>query len=106
MKPIFYLPKVIALRIFFFAEIGERVARELPNMPPIQLEGEQIEGELSSYKQLGIVSFFDIISSLKLPKSSGIEDLNSRVLIEAMRSIPHICLLLFVIHRSEREFPF
>lgn len=88
----------------FFAMVGERVAREIPYKPCILLDHEVLKQRLDHFTPLSIDGFLKIVSELKMLKSSGINGLNSRVIIKAMKTIPEVFVFMCKNHLVRESF--
>lgn len=79
----------------FFAGVGERVTREIENTDYVQLDESPNVEFLSRLGQMTISKFLKIVKGLKCSKSSGIAEINSRVMICSMVAVPtvfvHLC---------------
>lgn len=85
----------------YFATVGERVVDEITFVPTQMLDERVIDTEMSYFNEITISRFLEIVSELKTTKSSGIEDLNSCLVIQAMKTIPHV--FVHICNRSLRE---
>lgn len=79
----------------YFASVGERVSSQIDHTPFRTLDEKVNDTEMSYFNQLTVSRFLEIVLELKISKSSGIPDLNSHLVIHAMKIIPevfeHIC---------------
>lgn len=79
----------------YFAGIGERVTSEIENIDFKQLDETPDNEKLSSFKVMSIGKFLKIVKKLKCLESSGMMDLDSRVMISSMVAVPgvftHLC---------------
>lgn len=73
----------------FFATVGETVTRNQPVIDYKQLD-ERVEIDMNNFKAMTVDSFLKIVGELSYAKSSGIDDLNSKLIIDAMKAIPEV----------------
>lgn len=72
-----------------FANIGTRIAVELQKATwkPLDINEGFV---MTLFADMTVETFLEYASEVKCSKSSGIERLNSRVMIDAMLIIPHV----------------
>lgn len=79
----------------YFAQVGERVSAEINSSTCEILDNEVVDTAMNFFNRLTVTRFLEILSELNLSKSSGIPELNSRLIINAMKTRPevfvHIC---------------
>lgn len=85
----------------YFATVGERGVREIDYVPFKILDEKVIDTEMSFFNEITITRFLEIVSDMKTTKSSGIEDLNSCLVIKAMKIMPQV--FVHICNRSLKE---
>lgn len=75
----------------FFASVGERVCENLASLNYIQLD-DVTDSNLCEFPLMTVDAFQNIVSELNVNKPSGIPELSTKVLLEAMQAVP----LLFI----------
>lgn len=73
----------------FFAYIGENIMKDLSNVEHKQLDPPN-DTVKDGFNLISTVKFLEIVDELNYTKSSGVDDLNSRLIIDAMKGIPSI----------------
>lgn len=73
----------------FFATVGERISEELGSLSYKQLD-RSIDFEFSNFPLMSVDTFIDLVADLKTSKPCGIEDLNSKIIIDAMCALPEL----------------
>lgn len=73
----------------FFATIGEDVMKDQPIIEYKQLDTGFEIGK-RDFKTMSVDIFLEIIAELSYSKSSGIDGLNSKFIIDAMKAIPEV----------------
>lgn len=73
----------------FFASIGENIMKGLPNIDYKQLysANDKLKNE---FNLMSVGRFLEIVNELSHTKSSGVDDLNSSFIIDAMQGIPEV----------------
>lgn len=77
----------------FFARVGERVNQELIDIPYVQKDAVDDQmNDLKMFKKMTLKNFLELVESLSCSKSSGIDVINSKLMIAAMMAIPTVFL--------------
>lgn len=75
----------------FFAEVGERVIRSLPDLAYTQND-EEADIYMKEFGLMGLTEYYDIIKEMDYSKASGVCDKNTTLLLDAMKALPNVCL--------------
>lgn len=73
----------------FFATIGDRTATSVNNTPFRQLDQPSSE-KLMAYTPFTCESLLETLGELSIHKSSGVKDVSTRLLFDAIRAVPRI----------------
>lgn len=87
----------------FFASIGGNI-NLISNEGEVTL-GPVGDGEMSEFCPMTCNVFLEIIGELKSNKSSGLQDINSRLMLDIMNSLPEIFVKLINLSLSSGVFP-
>lgn len=87
-----------------FATVGEIIARELCSIPHLQLDPRE-EHDMCFFKEMTISNFLDIVGELKISKSIGISSINSRIIIDTFKAVPHVFVFICNYSLCEGVFP-
>lgn len=71
----------------FFASVGERVADCMGFEPPLQLDSH-VETAMEEFPLMNINTFMDIVSESNVDKPSGISEINTKIMLDAMKAVP------------------
>lgn len=88
----------------FFAGIGEMVVQNQRYEEYKQLDCK-LDDKLLEFDDMTVNDFLEIVKDLKSNKSSGVKDLNTRCIIDAMRAIPNIFVKICNKSLHEGKFP-
>lgn len=89
----------------FFAEIGNKIANEIPDMEHKPLGSEVEHLSFDNFRMMTVNDFLDIQGDLKCSKSSGIDGLCSKLIIDIMYSMPYVFVRLCNLSLSTGVFP-
>lgn len=88
----------------FFASVGEKVTKQ-----QVYIEYKQLDPigtcEKVTFKQMTVSKFLEIIKELSCTKSSGVQGLNSRLIIDGMVGIPEVFVKVCNKSLQEGFFP-
>lgn len=89
----------------FFASVGSNVGHDASiNSSEVNI-GPYPKVELLGFEPISQSVFLDIIKDMKENKSSGIQDINSKLILDAMNSIPEIFVKIINMSLSTGKFP-
>lgn len=75
----------------FFAEVGERVIKSLPHLDYTQHD-EEVDIHMKEFELMGSTEYYDIIKEMDYSKASGVCDINTTLLLDAMKALPNVFL--------------
>lgn len=73
----------------FFAAVGENIMEGLPTVEYKQMDPPN-DCSKNEFALMTVVKFLEIVDELNYSKSSGVDNLNSRLIIDAMKGIPNV----------------
>lgn len=89
----------------FFAQIGNNLlGNTVINLKKVSIDPRP-DTEFSRFGLMDCNSFFDIIKEMKENKSSGLQDINSKLILDAMRAIPEVFVKIINISLNTGVFP-
>lgn len=88
----------------FFAGIGEMVIQNQNYVEYKQLD-DKLDDGLLEFKCMNVNDFLEIVKELKSNKSSGVKDLNTVFILDAMKVIPNIYVKICNKSLKDGKFP-
>lgn len=88
----------------FFASVGDKVTNGLNCGDCVQLD-QEADSEMSSFKLMTSSELLTIIKDFDVHKSSGIQNINSKIMLDSIRAIPAVFTYLVNLSLKTGVFP-